>query len=121
VFCGRNFCQLATLHDGHAPAGWKSSKIRQITSILNPDKKEKSLFNSVRSFQGKNMKTSTYHDNMITLSCMITSVAEPHHFYASPAPSKIFDAAPAKSKKVYIRVRTFLLMVFNDFNYCSYE
>jgi hypothetical protein len=24
-----------------------------------------------------------------------TSVAEPHHFYAAPAPGKIFDAAPA--------------------------
>jgi hypothetical protein len=26
---------------------------------------------------------------------VITSVAEPHHFYAAPAPGKIFDAAPA--------------------------
>jgi hypothetical protein len=25
----------------------------------------------------------------------ITSVAEPHHFYAAPAPGKNFDAAPA--------------------------
>jgi hypothetical protein len=24
-----------------------------------------------------------------------SSVAEPHHFYAAPAPGKIFDAAPA--------------------------
>jgi hypothetical protein len=24
-----------------------------------------------------------------------TSVAEPHHFYAAPAPGKNFDAAPA--------------------------
>jgi hypothetical protein len=24
-----------------------------------------------------------------------TSVAEPHHFYAAPAPGKKFDAAPA--------------------------
>jgi hypothetical protein len=24
-----------------------------------------------------------------------TSVAAPHHFYAAPAPGKIFDAAPA--------------------------
>jgi hypothetical protein len=24
-----------------------------------------------------------------------TSVAEPHHFYAAPAPGKDFDAAPA--------------------------
>jgi hypothetical protein len=26
-----------------------------------------------------------------------TSVAEPHHFYAAPAPGKKFDAAPAAS------------------------
>jgi hypothetical protein len=26
---------------------------------------------------------------------IITSVAEPHHFYAAPAPGKNFDAAPA--------------------------
>jgi hypothetical protein len=25
----------------------------------------------------------------------LTSVAEPHHFYAAPAPGKNFDAAPA--------------------------
>jgi hypothetical protein len=25
----------------------------------------------------------------------VTSVAEPHHFYAAPAPGKNFDAAPA--------------------------
>jgi hypothetical protein len=27
--------------------------------------------------------------------CIISSVAEPHHFYAAPAPGKNFDAAPA--------------------------
>jgi hypothetical protein len=27
--------------------------------------------------------------------CLINSVAEPHHFYAAPAPGKNFDAAPA--------------------------
>jgi hypothetical protein len=26
---------------------------------------------------------------------MLSSVAEPHHFYAAPAPSENFDAAPA--------------------------
>jgi hypothetical protein len=26
---------------------------------------------------------------------MITSVAEPYHFYAAPAPGENFDAAPA--------------------------
>jgi hypothetical protein len=26
---------------------------------------------------------------------LISSVAEPHHFYAAPAPGKNFDAAPA--------------------------
>jgi hypothetical protein len=29
------------------------------------------------------------------LTCNFTSVAEPHHFYAAPAPGKNFDAAPA--------------------------
>jgi hypothetical protein len=27
--------------------------------------------------------------------CNVCSVAEPHHFYAAPAPGKNFDAAPA--------------------------
>jgi hypothetical protein len=26
---------------------------------------------------------------------LLFSVAEPHHFYAAPAPGKIFDAAPS--------------------------
>jgi hypothetical protein len=26
---------------------------------------------------------------------VLSSVAEPHHFYAAPAPDKNFDAAPA--------------------------
>jgi hypothetical protein len=29
-----------------------------------------------------------------TLVIIFTSVAEPHHFYAAPAPGKNFDAAP---------------------------
>jgi hypothetical protein len=33
---------------------------------------------------------------LILLSaCCLSSVAEPHHFYAAPAPGKNFDAAPA--------------------------
>jgi hypothetical protein len=28
-------------------------------------------------------------------SCQEISVAEPHHFYAAPAPGKNFDVAPA--------------------------
>jgi hypothetical protein len=58
----------------------------------------------------------------------ITSVAEPHHFYAAPAlaPGKNFDAAPAapapaptllysmvkflKQTKVYIHVETILFI-----------
>jgi hypothetical protein len=28
-----------------------------------------------------------------------SSVADPHHFYAAPAPGKNFDAAPAVTKK----------------------
>jgi hypothetical protein len=27
--------------------------------------------------------------------CVLHSVAEPHHFYAAPAPGEYFDAAPA--------------------------
>jgi hypothetical protein len=30
-----------------------------------------------------------------TFSVLTISVAEPHHFYAAPAPGKNFDAAPA--------------------------
>jgi hypothetical protein len=30
-----------------------------------------------------------------TLDLVIPSVAEPHHFYATPAPGKNLDAAPA--------------------------
>jgi hypothetical protein len=29
------------------------------------------------------------------MNILLNSVAEPHHFYAAPAPGKIFDAAPA--------------------------
>jgi hypothetical protein len=29
---------------------------------------------------------------------VFSSVAEPHHFYASPAPGKYFDAAPAPTQ-----------------------
>jgi hypothetical protein len=29
------------------------------------------------------------------IDCLVSSVAEPHHFYAAPAPGKIFDAALA--------------------------
>jgi hypothetical protein len=29
------------------------------------------------------------------VAVIISSVAEPHHFYAAPAPGKNFDAAPA--------------------------
>jgi hypothetical protein len=31
---------------------------------------------------------------------LTTSVAEPHHFYAAPAPSENFDAAPAPAPTV---------------------
>jgi hypothetical protein len=53
----------------------------------------------------------------------VTSVAEPHHFYAAPAPSENFDAAPApaptllyskakflKRTKVYTHVETILFI-----------
>jgi hypothetical protein len=31
----------------------------------------------------------------INIPFLLNSVAEPHHFYAAPAPGKNFDAAPA--------------------------
>jgi hypothetical protein len=31
----------------------------------------------------------------VTEHSVVISVAEPHHFYAAPAPGKNFDAAPA--------------------------
>jgi hypothetical protein len=37
----------------------------------------------------------TYVRFKFWLSCVLRSVAEPHHFYAAPAPGKNFDAAPA--------------------------
>jgi hypothetical protein len=52
-----------------------------------------------------------------------TSVAEPHHFYAAPAPGENFDAAPApaptllyskakflKRTKIYTHVETILFI-----------
>jgi hypothetical protein len=55
---------------------------------------------------------------------VISSVAEPHHFYAAPAPSDNFDAAPAapaptllyskakflKRTKVYTHAETILFI-----------
>jgi hypothetical protein len=55
---------------------------------------------------------------------LISSVAEPHHFYAAPAPGENFDAAPAapaptllyskakflKRTKVYTHVETILFL-----------
>jgi hypothetical protein len=52
---------------------------------------------------------------------LTSSVAEPHHFYAAPAPGENFDAAPAptllyskakflKRTKVYTHVETILFI-----------
>jgi hypothetical protein len=47
-----------------------------------------------------------------------TSVAEPHHFYAAPAPGENFDAAIfskakfLKRNKVYTHVETILFICF---------
>jgi hypothetical protein len=35
---------------------------------------------------------------LCNIEMLINSVAEPHHFYAAPAPGKNFDAAPAPGK-----------------------
>jgi hypothetical protein len=40
------------------------------------------------------------------LACMTYSVAEPHHFYAAPAPGENFDAAPAPTL-LYCRSKNF--------------
>jgi hypothetical protein len=37
------------------------------------------------------------------------SVAEPHHFYAAPAPGKIFDATPASAAPVALALAPTLL------------
>jgi hypothetical protein len=37
-----------------------------------------------------------------------TSVAEPHHFYAAPAPGKNFDAAPAPAPTLLYSKAKFL-------------
>jgi hypothetical protein len=34
-------------------------------------------------------------EKLLRLITILSSVAEPHHFDAAPAPGKIFDAAPA--------------------------
>jgi hypothetical protein len=36
-----------------------------------------------------------------------TSVAEPHHFYAAPAPGKNFDAAPALAPTLFYSMGKF--------------
>jgi hypothetical protein len=61
-----------------------------------------------------------------TAEALLSSVAEPHHFYAAPAPGENFDAAPAspapaptllyskakflKRTKVYKHVETILFI-----------
>jgi hypothetical protein len=40
------------------------------------------------------MVTCPYFDSRMC-TCILISVAEPHHFYAAPAPDKNFDTAPA--------------------------
>jgi hypothetical protein len=33
------------------------------------------------------------------INIVLSSVAEPHHFYAAPSPGKNFDAAPAPTQE----------------------
>jgi hypothetical protein len=69
-----------------------------------------------------NISCTTRHSTRTNIEA---SVAEPHHFYAAPAPSKNFDAAPApalaptllyskakflKLTKVYTHVETILFL-----------
>jgi hypothetical protein len=36
---------------------------------------------------------------------ILSSVAEPHHFYAAPAPGENFDAAPAAPTLMFNKVK----------------
>jgi hypothetical protein len=47
----------------------------------------------------KKIYISTYNVGNLAES-LIYSVAEPHHFYAAPAPCENFDAAPATAAPV---------------------
>jgi hypothetical protein len=55
----------------------------------------------------------------------VSSVAEPHHFYAAPAPGKIFDAAPAPaptlmySKAEFLNTLKFKQIIKLSFSYDS--
>jgi hypothetical protein len=41
------------------------------------------------------MQATVIGNHLLYYMILISSVAEPHHFYAAPAPGKNFDAAPA--------------------------
>jgi hypothetical protein len=76
------------------------------------------------------VEPSALSEIMIRIGITGTSVAEPHHFYAAPAPGENFDAAPAmaapapalaltllyskakflKQTKVYTHVETILFI-----------
>jgi hypothetical protein len=43
----------------------------------------------------KTITHNAHHFKTLGNVRLYSSVAEPHHFYAAPAPSKNFDAAPA--------------------------
>jgi hypothetical protein len=45
---------------------------------------------------------------LINVYCVEISVAEPHHFYAAPAPGKNFDAAPAPAPTLQYSKEKFL-------------
>jgi hypothetical protein len=45
---------------------------------------------------------------VITIKILKFSVAEPHHFYAAPAPGKNFDAAPAPAPTLLYSKAKFL-------------
>jgi hypothetical protein len=58
------------------------------------------LRNTGSSYVFLNAKQNTYNLRELAKKSGLkqkSSVAEPHHFYAAPAPGKIIDAAPAGS------------------------
>jgi hypothetical protein len=49
-----------------------------------------------------------FFQNFWVMNILFSSVAEPHHFYAPPAPGKNFDAAPAPAPTLLYSKAKFL-------------
>jgi hypothetical protein len=77
---------------------WKKRIVR-LTEGNGPPPPHQWLYNGFIMVQKKrtcNVRKSWFtFVNQSPRSLVVISVAEPHHFYAAPAPGKNFDAAPA--------------------------